>query len=124
MSGNSDYKGDTIINNGELILSGKLISSSVFAKNSSIFTLQQGTVNNNVNISNNAMLRGIGKIEGNLINYGIVRAGFYDDKDSSSSLDTLRVGGEYSQRGSNAILQIAFAKSDLNSKFIAKNYDW
>ena len=123
LSGNSDYKGDTIINNGELILSGKLISSSVFAKNSSIFTLQQGTVNNNVNISNNAMLRGIGKIEGNLINYGIVRAGFYDDKDSSSSLDTLRVGGEYSQRGSNAILQIAFAKSDLNSKFIAKNYD-
>ena len=123
LSGNSSYKGDTIVSGGELVLSGSLSHSSVVAKDSSIFTLQNAKIAQNASVESGAIFRGVGQINKDLKNSGVLKAGFYDDK--SADFGALNIGGKFSQSGQNSKLQIIFSKdrSVINSTLKAREYE-
>lgn len=106
MNGKNTYQGATIVEKGELNLStkadgsgGELVSSDVYVRAGAKFS-------------------GNGKIGKNLINEGTVRPGNLD-------LSSLSVGGTYTQKGANSLLQIGFdAKGEKsNSNLVASHYD-
>ncbi|MGP1486042.1 MAG: S8 family serine peptidase [Campylobacter sp.] len=106
MNGKNTYQGATIVEKGELNLStkadgsgGELVSSDVYVRAGAKFS-------------------GNGKIGKNLINEGTVRPGNLD-------FSSLSVGGTYTQKGANSLLQIGFdAKGEQgNAKLSAGAYD-
>ena len=126
LSGQNTYKGDTIVNDGTLKLTGS-ITSSVDIANGSKFILgdsaRAATITGNV--LNSGVFAGIGVISGDFDNQGTVMAGFYDYVSPITDGSSLEVTKTYKQ-SSNAKLQIAFSRGDsgsANTQFKAGNFD-
>ncbi|WP_158654611.1 S8 family serine peptidase, partial [Helicobacter equorum] len=119
----------TALNNGIVLLSSGTISGTLYSKNNGIIELQKGANINANSVNNAGILKGIGTINGDIINTGIVKAGFYDEvTDTTDKLGNLEVKGKFTQN-TDGILQIAFTKSSetssevKNSTLSANSYD-
>ncbi|MFC3867635.1 S8 family serine peptidase [Helicobacter equorum] len=100
---------------------GRLVSQSggtIWLKNSG----SEITITNGVSVENNGILQGVGTINGNLVNNGIVKAGFSSTSDSIDSSSKLTIKGDYTQESSGE-LQLLFTKDSVNnSTFSANSY--
>lgn len=128
LSGQNTYRGDTIVSEGLLKLTGS-ITSNVDIANKAKFILGDSAKSSSAiitgNVLNNGIFAGIGVIDGNFDNQGLVMAGFYDYVSPITDGSSLEVTGTYKQ-SSNAKLQIAFSSDGSNSantKFKAGNFD-
>ena len=126
LSGQNTYKGDTIVSDGTLKLTGS-ITSSVDIADKAKFILGNSAKTARItgNVLNNGVFAGIGVIDGNFDNQGLVMAGFYDYDSPITNGATLEVTKTYKQ-SPNAKLQIAFSSdgsNTANTKFKAVNFD-
>ena len=128
LSGKNTYKGDTIVSDGTLKLTGS-IASSVDIANGSKFILGDSAKSSAAtitgNVLNSGVFAGIGVISGDFDNQGTVMAGFYDYVSPITDGSSLEVTKTYKQ-SSNAKLQIAFssdASGSANTKFKAGNFE-
>ncbi|MCI7586670.1 MAG: S8 family serine peptidase [Campylobacter sp.] len=127
LSGKNTYKGDTIVSDGTLKLTGS-IASSVDIANGSKFILGDSAKSSAAtitgNVLNSGVFAGIGVISGDFDNQGTVMAGFYDYVSPITDGSSLEVTKTYKQ-SSNAKLQIAFSSDDngANTKFKAGVFD-
>ena len=117
LSGKNTYKGDTIVSEGSLKLTGS-ITSNVKIANEAKFILGDSAKSSAAtitgNVLNNGVFAGIGVIKGDFDNKGTVMAGFYDYDSPITNGSKLEVTGTYKQ-SSNAKLQIAFSSDGSNS---------
>ena len=117
LSGKNTYKGDTIVSEGSLKLTGS-ITSNVKIANEAKFILGDSAKSSAAtitgNVLNNGVFSGIGVIKGDFDNKGTVMAGFYDYDSPITNGSKLEVTGTYKQ-SSNAKLQIAFSSDGSNS---------
>lgn len=133
LSGQNTYDGDTIVSGGTLKLTGSLAGSAFASQNTNFILGDEKSLKNTAKIAgnfvNDGKLIGIGTIEGDLTNSGLILAGFYSEDDVKLGQDpTLKVAGTFYQKAQNAELQLAFTKDEAtkelsNSKFQAVNYD-
>ncbi|MCI7023144.1 MAG: S8 family serine peptidase [Campylobacter sp.] len=127
LSGQNTYKGDTIVSDGSLKLTGS-ITSDVKIANKAKFILgdsARSSAKITGNVLNSGVFAGIGVISGDFDNQGTVMAGFYDYISPITNGATLEVTKTYKQ-SSNAKLQIAFssdASGSANTKFKAGNFE-
>ncbi|MCI6178856.1 MAG: autotransporter domain-containing protein, partial [Campylobacter sp.] len=128
LSGQNIYKGDTIVSDGTLKLTGS-ITSSVDIANGSKFILGDSAKSSAAtitgNVLNSGVFAGIGVISGDFDNQGTVMAGFYDYVSPITDGSSLEVTGKYKQ-SSNAKLQIAFSSDgsdSANTQFKAGVFD-
>ena len=128
LSGKNTYKGDTIVSEGSLKLTGS-ITSSVDIADKAKFILGDSAKSSSAtitgNVLNNGVFAGIGVIKGNFDNKGVVMAGFYDYVSPITDGSKLEVMGTYKQ-SPDAKLQIAFSSDGSNSantKFKAGNFE-
>ena len=128
LSGQNTYKGDTIVSEGSLKLTGS-ITSDVKIANEAKFILGDSAKSSAAtitgNVLNNGVFAGIGVIKGDFDNKGTVMAGFYDYVSPITDGSKLEVTGTYKQ-SSDAKLQIAFSSDDsgsANTKFKAGNFE-
>ncbi|MDY5467133.1 MAG: autotransporter domain-containing protein, partial [Campylobacter sp.] len=128
LSGQNTYKGNTIVSDGTLKLTGS-ITSSVDIANEAKFILGDSAKYSAAkiagNVLNNGVFAGIGMISGDFDNQGTVMAGFYDYVSPITDGSSLEVTGKYKQ-SSNAKLQIAFSSDDsgsANTQFKAGVFD-
>ena len=127
LSGQNTYRGDTIVSDGTLKLTGS-ITSSVDIANEAKFILgnsARSSAKITGNVLNSGVFAGIGVISGDFDNQGTVMAGFYDYISPITNGATLEVTKTYKQ-SSNAKLQIAFssdASGSANTKFKAGNFE-
>lgn len=97
---------------------GRLVSQSggtIWLKNSGSIEITNGG-----SIENNGTLQGVGTINGNLVNNGIVKAGFSSTSDIIDSSSKLTISNKYTQENSGE-LQFLFTK-DANSQLTAQSY--
>ena len=144
LSGKNSYAGPTLVENGELVLNGSIskISSNdgnVYIENGATLTINNtmlksdpGSRKENVfvgrKILNEGIVRGVGTVEKDFINRGILKAGFYDEntQDSITNNDIFRVNGTFIQDTKNAEIQFAFTKNStesINTQLIANSYE-
>ncbi|MDY4802586.1 S8 family serine peptidase [Campylobacter sp.] len=126
LSGQNTYKGDTIVSEGSLKLTGS-ITSSVDIADKAKFILGNSAKTARItgNVLNNGVFAGIGVIDGNFDNQGLVMAGFYDYDSPITNGATLEVTKTYKQ-SSNTKLQIAFSRGDsgsANTQFKAGEFE-
>ncbi|MCI6819744.1 MAG: S8 family serine peptidase, partial [Campylobacter sp.] len=126
LSGQNTYKGDTIVSEGSLKLTGSITSDVKIAEKAK-FILGNSAKTAKIagNVLNNGVFAGIGVIEGDFDNDGVVMAGFYNYDSPITNGATLEVTGKYKQ-SPNAKLQIAFSRGDsgsANTQFKAGNFD-
>lgn len=126
LSGQNTYRGDTIVSEGLLKLTGSITSDVKIAdKAKFILGNSAKTARITGNVLNNGVFAGIGVIDGNFDNQGLVMAGFYDYDSPITNGATLEVTKTYKQ-SPNAKLQIAFisdGSGSANTKFKAGNFD-
>ena len=132
LSGANTYKGDTIVSDGTLKLTGSIAGSTFTNQNTNFILGDEKSLKNTANIAgnfvNDGKLAGIGTIKGDLTNNGLILAGFYSEDDVKLGQDpTLKVAGTFYQKNQNAELQLAFTKDEItkelfNSKFQANSY--
>lgn len=126
LSGQNTYRGDTIVSEGLLKLTGSITSDVKIAdKAKFILGNSAKTARITGNVLNNGVFAGIGVIDGNFDNQGLVMAGFYDYDSPITNGATLEVTKTYKQ-SPNAKLQIAFisdGSNTANTKFKAGNFD-
>lgn len=117
LSGKNTYKGDTIVSDGTLKLTGS-ITSNVNIANEAKFILGDSAKSSSAtitgNVLNNGVFAGIGVIKGDFDNQGVVMAGFYDYVSPITNGSKLEVTGTYKQ-SPDAKLQIAFSSDDSGS---------
>lgn len=133
---------------GEFNLNGGTINKSATALNGGIFSFtESGTILGNLeskaggtllfnagsslnvpNVTNAGILKGQGTITGNLVNNGVVKAGFFNENtDTADKLGGLEVKGAFTQN-TGGTLQLAFSKlsenpnDSKNSNFKANSY--
>lgn len=128
LSGKNTYKGDTIVSNGSLKLTGS-ITSNVDIANKAKFILGDSAKSSSAtitgNVLNNGVFAGIGVIKGDFDNEGTVMAGFYDYDSPIANGSKLEVTGTYKQ-SPDAKLQIAFSRGDsgsANTQFKAGKFE-
>ena len=127
LSGKNTYKGDTIVSDGSLKLTGS-ITSNVDIANKAKFILGDSAKSSakiTGNVLNNGVFAGIGVIDGNFDNQGVVMAGFYDYVSPITDGSKLEVTGTYKQ-SPDAKLQIAFSSDDsgsANTQFKAGKFE-
>ena len=127
LSGQNTYRGDTIVSEGLLKLTGS-ITSSVDIANKAKFILGNSAKSSATitgNVLNSGVFAGIGVIDGNFDNKGTVMAGFYDYDSPITNGATLEVTKTYKQ-SSNAKLQIAFSSDvsgSANTQFKAREFE-
>ncbi|MDY4859447.1 MAG: S8 family serine peptidase [Campylobacter sp.] len=126
LSGQNTYRGDTIVSDGSLKLTGSITSDVKIAdKAKFILGNSARTAKITGNVLNNGVFAGIGVIDGDFDNKGVVMAGFYDYISPITNGATLEVTKTYKQ-SSNAKLQIAFSSDDsgnANTQFKAGNFE-
>lgn len=117
LSGKNTYEGDTIVSQGSLRLTGS-ITSDTEVKDGANFILGNSAKSSSTakitgNVLNSGTFAGIGLIDGDFENEGVLKAGFYNETtDLIMNLGTLSVSGKYTQVGDNSKLQLAFGKND------------
>ena len=128
LSGKNTYKGDTIVSEGSLKLTGS-ITSDVKIANEAKFILGDSAKSSSAtitgNVLNNGVFAGIGVIKGDFDNQGVVMAGFYDYDSPIANGSKLEVTGTYKQ-SPDAKLQIAFSRGDsgsANTQFKAGKFE-
>ena len=127
LSGKNTYKGDTIVSEGSLKLTGS-ITSDVKIANEAKFILGNSAKSSakiTGNVLNNGVFAGIGVIKGDFDNQGVVMAGFYDYDSPIANGSKLEVTGTYKQ-SPDAKLQIAFSSDDsgsANTQFKAGKFE-
>ncbi|MGM9995867.1 MAG: S8 family serine peptidase [Campylobacter sp.] len=126
LSGQNTYRGDTIVSQGSLKLTGS-ITSDVKIANEAKFILGNSarTAKITGNVLNNGVFAGIGVIDGDFDNQGVVMAGFYNYDSPITNGATLEVTKTYKQ-SPNAKLQIAFSRGtsgSANTQFKAGVFD-
>ncbi|MDO2408915.1 S8 family serine peptidase [Campylobacter magnus] len=127
LSGKNTYKGDTIVSEGLLKLTGS-ITSDVKIANEAKFILGNSAKSSakiTGNVLNNGVFAGIGVIKGDFDNQGVVMAGFYDYDSPIANGSKLEVTGTYKQ-SPDAKLQIAFSRGDsgsANTQFKAGKFE-
>ena len=125
LSGQNTYRGDTIVSEGLLKLTGSITSDVKIADKAKFILGNSAKAKITGNVLNNGVFAGIGVIDGNFDNDGVVMAGFYNYDSPITNGATLEVTGKYKQ-SPNAKLQIAFssdASGSANTKFKAGNFD-
>ncbi|MDY3245570.1 S8 family serine peptidase [Campylobacter sp.] len=127
LSGQNTYTGDTIVSEGLLKLTGSITSDVKIADKAKFILGNSAKSSATItgNVLNNGVFAGIGVIDGNFDNQGLVMAGFYDYDSPITNGATLEVTKTYKQ-SSNAKLQIAFSSdgsNTANTKFKAGNFD-
>lgn len=144
LSGKNSYAGPTLVENGELVLNGSIskISSNdgnVYIENGATLTINNTMLKSDPKlrkenvfvgrkILNEGIVRGVGTVEKDFINRGILKAGFYDEntQDSITNNDIFRVNGTFIQDTKNAEIQFAFTKNSaqsVNTQLIANSYE-
>ncbi|MDD6161871.1 MAG: S8 family serine peptidase [Campylobacteraceae bacterium] len=125
LSGQNTYKGDTIVSEGLLKLTGSITSDVKIADKAKFILGNSAKAKITGNVLNNGVFAGIGVIDGNFDNDGTVMAGFYNYDSPITDGSSLEVTGKYKQ-SSNAKLQIAFSSDgsgSANTQFKAGNFD-
>lgn len=126
LSGQNTYKGETIVSDGALKLTGSITSSVDIADKAKFIlgdSARAATIAGNV--LNSGVFAGIGVISGDFDNKGTVMAGFYNYVSPITDGSSLEVTGKYKQ-SSNAKLQIAFSSDgsdSANTQFKAGVFD-
>nr|WP_321309683.1 S8 family serine peptidase [uncultured Campylobacter sp.] len=128
LSGKNTYRGDTIVSEGSLKLTGS-ITSNVNIANEAKFILGDSAKSSSAtitgNVLNNGIFAGIGVVKGDFDNQGVVMAGFYDYDSPIANGSKLEVTGTYKQ-SPDAKLQIAFSRGDsgsANTQFKAGKFE-